>query len=235
MWRGAVRCGGAAVRCARTLPPPPPLPPPLLPPLRPACVRVRACAPPRRAAAWRALAAAQPPPPPPPPPSPPPPSRLLLLPPLLAPRRRGSGLVLPSRARAAFAADATSAATADVAPAAAPAEEAAPALAPWGVGFSAAGLLFPYYVGVAETLQKEGVLTGARMGTTTAARARALTHGKANNPERTCMCRCARTRARADTTPLAGASAGSLIAAALVSGRTTPEARALTPRPLARA
>jgi hypothetical protein len=34
--------------------------------------------------------------------------------------------------------------------------------APWGVGFSAAGLLFPYYVGVAETLQRQGILTGAR-------------------------------------------------------------------------
>ena len=33
---------------------------------------------------------------------------------------------------------------------------------PWGVGFSAAGLLFPYYVGVSETLQRHGVLTGAQ-------------------------------------------------------------------------
>jgi hypothetical protein len=34
-------------------------------------------------------------------------------------------------------------------------------LSPWGVGFSAAGLLFPYYVGVGETLKREGILTGA--------------------------------------------------------------------------
>ena len=34
--------------------------------------------------------------------------------------------------------------------------------APWGVGFSAAGLLFPYYVGVAETLQRQGILTGGQ-------------------------------------------------------------------------
>jgi hypothetical protein len=45
---------------------------------------------------------------------------------------------------------------------AAAAESAAAAtLPPWGVGFSAAGLLFPYYVGVAEALAEAGILTGA--------------------------------------------------------------------------
>jgi hypothetical protein len=228
MLRGAVRCGGAAARRARALPPPP-LPPPL-PPLRAACacVRVRASPPPPpppRVAAWRALAAAQPPPPPPPPsPSPPPPPPALLLPPFLALRRRGNGGVAHAqpRGRAAFGADATSAAAAAAAAAAAPAEDASspsPVLAPWGIGFSAAGLLFPYYVGVAETLQKEGVLTGAcavwARDSNAKAKQTTLTRVFAR-----CVC------ARADTTPLAGASAGSLIAAALVSGRTTPEARA---------
>jgi predicted acylesterase/phospholipase RssA len=53
-----------------------------------------------------------------------------------------------------------------------------------GVGFSAGGLLFPYYVGVSEALRSAGVLT--------------------------------------DATHVAGASAGSLIAAAIVARVPTP-------------
>jgi hypothetical protein len=56
---------------------------------------------------------------------------------------------------------------------------------PVGIGFSAAGLLFPYYVGCGKALTAHGVLT----------------------PQ----------------TKLAGASAGSLIAASLVSGRSTED------------
>lgn len=56
---------------------------------------------------------------------------------------------------------------------------------PVGIGFSAAGLLFPYYVGCGKALTAHGVLT----------------------PQ----------------TKLAGASAGSLIAASLVSGRSTDD------------
>ncbi len=86
------------------------------------------------------------PPPPPASPSPlllPPPATLLRA--VSTPRRRA--LLHTARAALADAPDASA---------------TQPPLAPWGVGFSAAGLLFPYYVGVAEVLRDEGVLTGAR-------------------------------------------------------------------------
>jgi hypothetical protein len=86
-----------------------------------------------------------------------PPPWLRSPPPLLSPPT----LLLPRRA-ALHTARTARAADAPLAPQQPGSGAADAKVPPWGLGFSAAGLLFPYYVGVAETLRKEGVLTGAR-------------------------------------------------------------------------